>query len=200
MHVNEYGAASGGCRASRGAIMELTEKLTYVTVQIRCGLVDGAESLGTGFMFSYRKGEAVLPVLVTNKHVVKNAVETHISIPYFHEGERGETRHSFNVVVGDGEKAWVMHPEDSIDLCALPLQVVINAMRDTDEKAQYVSLDESLVPTQEELEKLSPFEDVIMIGYPVGLIDQTHNAPLTRRGITATHPKFDFNDRPLFFN
>jgi hypothetical protein len=32
-----------------------------------------------------------------------------------------------------------------------------------------------------------------MMGYPNGLWDQVNNLPIIRRGITAVHPKFDYN-------
>lgn len=178
--------------------MDLTEKLMYITVQVRCELNDGGLSRGSGFIFTYSKGTITLPVLITNKHVVRGASRTLLSIPYVHrEGDISERR-SFDVVIGDGEDVWVGHPDNSIDLCALPLQDVFELMHEYDPNAHHVSVDESLIPSQAELNKLSPFEDVIMIGYPIGLIDEVHNAPLMRRGMTATHPRYDFNGLPQF--
>lgn len=170
----------------------------YITVQVRCELTDGGLSRGSGFIFTYSKGATTLPVLITNKHVVSGASRTLLSVPYVHrEGDISERR-SFNVAIGDGEDVWVGHPDNSIDLCALPLQGVIERMLKHDPYAHHVSVDESLIPSQAELNKLSPFEDVIMIGYPIGLIDEVHNAPLMRKGMTATHPKYDFNGLPQF--
>ncbi|MGL5353385.1 MAG: serine protease, partial [Clostridium sp.] len=40
----------------------------------------------------------------------------------------------------------------------------------------------------------SAIEDVTMVGYPNGLWNEANNLPLFRRGITASHPGFDFND------
>lgn len=37
-----------------------------------------------------------------------------------------------------------------------------------------------------------------MIGYPNGIWDSTHNLPIIRRGITATHPKLKYNGKPEF--
>lgn len=36
--------------------MDLTEKLMYITVQVRCELTDGGLSRGSGFIFTYSKG------------------------------------------------------------------------------------------------------------------------------------------------
>lgn len=58
-----------------------------------------------------------------------------------------------------------------------------------------VYLDESVVPTKEQLEQLSTLEDIIMIGYPNGLCDATNNLLIIRKGTTAIHPKFDYNGK-----
>ncbi|MEB0261247.1 MULTISPECIES: hypothetical protein [unclassified Mucilaginibacter] len=36
-------------------------------------------------------------------------------------------------------------------------------------------------------------EEILMVGYPNGIWDQINNKPILRRGITATHPNFDYN-------
>ena len=112
--------------------MDLTEKLMYITVQVRCELNDGGLSRGSGFIFTYSKDTITLPVLITNKHVVRGASRTLLSIPYVHrEGDISERR-SFNVAIGDGENFWVGHPDNSVDLCALPLQRVFDLMLEHD--------------------------------------------------------------------
>lgn len=37
-----------------------------------------------------------------------------------------------------------------------------------------------------------------MVGYPDGIWDEFNNQPIVRRGITATHPKNDFNGKGEF--
>jgi hypothetical protein len=41
-------------------------------------------------------------------------------------------------------------------------------------------------------------EDVLMVGYPVGIWDQYNNAPIFRKGITATHPALDYQGKKKF--
>src|SRR5690606_32118899 len=61
-----------------------------------------------------------------------------------------------------------------------------------------IPLDKSLIMSDEELDQLTALEDIIMIGYPNGIWDSVNNLPIMRRGITATHPKMDFNGKPEF--
>ena len=56
-------------------------------------------------------------------------------------------------------------------------------------------LDESIIAHKEQLEGLNALEDIIMIGYPNGLWDAENNLPIIRKGITAVHPKFDYNGK-----
>ena len=62
----------------------------------------------------------------------------------------------------------------------------------------FVSLDSSLIPTQNDLAELNALEDVVMVGYPSGIWDSKNNMPILRRGVTATHPALDYEGRREF--
>jgi S1-C subfamily serine protease len=65
--------------------------LLYATCQIVALLRDGTQSIGTGFFFSYPAGASkALQVLVTNKHVVADAIAYEL---YFHDamGQPGQS-------------------------------------------------------------------------------------------------------------
>jgi hypothetical protein len=61
-----------------------------------------------------------------------------------------------------------------------------------------IMLDQSLVPTDAELADLTPLEDILVVGYPDGIIDRAHNIPVFRRGITATPVYIDFDNTKEF--
>lgn len=46
--------------------------------------------------------------------------------------------------------------------------------------------------------ELTALEDVVVIGYPDGVWDSYNNLPVLRQGVTATHPKIDFEQKPEF--
>ena len=50
----------------------------------------------------------------------------------------------------------------------------------------------------DEISNLGALEEIVMVGYPIGLWDAANNMPLFRRGITATHPNIDYEGRPDF--
>ena len=62
----------------------------------------------------------------------------------------------------------------------------------------YVILDKSLIPSQEDLNDFDLLEDIVMVGYPIGLWDQVNNLPLFRKGSTASHPAINWNGKKEF--
>lgn len=91
-----------------------------------------------------------------------------------------------------------MHPNANVDLCCLPLAQALNELSKTTIKVFYIPLETSIIPTQSQLEELSAMEDVIMIGYPIGLSDTYNHKPILRRGASATHIKNDYKGKKDF--
>ena len=60
------------------------------------------------------------------------------------------------------------------------------------------TLDNNLILTNENLKSLDAIENIIMIGYPNGLLDSVNNMPIVRRGITATAVYLDYEGRKEF--
>ncbi|MGC9259643.1 MAG: S1 family peptidase [Phycisphaerae bacterium] len=198
----------------------ISDQLLFSTVRIEATLADGSKAVGTGFFFTFSFGERFVPSLITNRHVVPdNAVEWTI---HLHEGvltdgtNLSPSDQSFPVTIDHYEACWIharqviqpqgersavnrlaiCHPA-GLDLCALPIQPLLEKLeKQTGKHAFYRSLAADLIPSEQALEELTAIEDIIMIGYPIGLWDHTNNMPIVRAGITASHPALDFNGRP----
>lgn len=102
--------------------LSLSEQLTYSTVRIECELKTGGTSTGTGFFFNFledKTNNTHVPVVVTNKHVIKDASKGKLIITKANEnGEPIDTQH-FTLVFDNFESFWKLHPETEIDLCAM---------------------------------------------------------------------------------
>src|SRR5262249_27695983 len=61
-----------------------------------------------------------------------------------------------------------------------------------------VALDPTLIPTEAELQELTPVEQVLTVGYPGGHWDDVHNLPIFHRGYTSTPPYIDFRGNKEF--
>lgn len=173
--------------------MSLSEKITYSTVKISCKYADGNTGSGTGFIINLCKNiekGTIYPALITNNHVVNNSIET--SFEFCKADEKGNPidTEPFNITI-DGN-AWHHHPNNNIDLCFLPLKSILEKIDSVNGRVFYIALDSDLIADDEYLSSLNAIEEVIMVGYPQGLMDIFNHKPIIRKGITATHPRNDY--------
>lgn len=167
----------------------LTEQLMFNTVRLEAH--DG--SSGTGFFFNFSDGEYTIPVLITNKHVVNyNRNETVKFLLHLNDGD-GSTKENFAITL---QTEWFFHSEK--DLCFTFMNPIFEEVKKrTGKQVFYIANDESLIPSKEKLIELSALEEIVMIGYPIGLWDSKHNYPIFRKGYTASHPAYDFNEKGI---
>jgi hypothetical protein len=176
-----------------------SEQLTYSTVRIECELNSGGIGTGTGFFYRFaKKGEQFVPAIVTNKHVVNETNKGLIHLNLADDTGNPLTAQFFSVVIENMQSSWILHPDPDVDLCIMPIAPLLNELQSHGKRMFFISLDHSLVPTTELLNDLTAIEDVIMIGYPNGIWDKINNRPIVRKGITATHPRLDYNGKQEF--
>lgn len=177
-----------------------SEQLAHATVRIETSHNDGSIGTGTGFFFNFAGKEPGLriPTIVTNKHVVADAPIGKVHLTFKDEhGEQAVGKH-LALQIENFSPAWVGHPDPSVDLCVLPINPMLAHLDSQGQRFFFVPLDETLIPTHEELADLMALEDILMIGYPNGIWDSTNNMPILRRGVTATHPRLDYEGRKEF--
>jgi hypothetical protein len=180
-------------------VLSPSAQLQYVTVRIVGTRKDGSSSIGTGFFFRFLVDEnSSIPVVVTNHHVVKDCVEGEF---FLHEATTppGEPRRvsdsSFKVKLDNFEQRWITHATE--DLCVMPFEPLRVHAAAQGKDAFWLALDDSLVAPKEVLAELMALEDIVMVGYPIGLWDPINNLPILRRGVTASHPSIDWQGKPI---
>jgi len=178
-------------RALQLAPKTLSQQILYSTTRIVA--TEGKyNSSGTGFFFAPPTSETqVVPLLVTNQHVVRGTTGVTLSLhTKDNDSSMPGSSRSFtiNAALGSG---WIPHP--SADLCALPIRLLLG-----DEYEQLflrpIGLD--LVASNRQLADFDAVEDVLMVGYPVSFWDEVNNLPVVRKGITASDPAVDFDGKP----
>lgn len=176
------------------------EKLCFSTVRIETNNSAGNSCSGTGFFFNLTIDRKIVPLIVTNKHVVRD-----MSKGRFILTERGKDdipmyKQHFPISIDDGfEKYWIMHPDPLIDICAMPINPIIEmAHKQFNKSFFFIPFDNSLIPSKEQLGEIDIAEDIIMTGYPNGLWDSINNMPIVRRGIMATNITLDHNGKREF--
>jgi len=173
-----------------------SEQIMYSTVRIECLLGDGNGSTGTGFFFRFLdNGESHIPAIVTNKHVVNGAVRGRFLMTV--SDSNGDPKNDEHVPIQfeNFQSLWIFHPDPEVDLCIMPIAPALQQANDVGKRLFYITLGKELIPSTEQLSELTAIEEITMIGYPNGIWDQVNNMPIIRRGITATHPKFNYNGK-----
>jgi hypothetical protein len=96
------------------------------------------------------------------------------------------------------ESLWIPHPDPAIDLAIMPIAPLINQAVAQGFTPFYRTLDKSVIPTEAQLKDLTAVEEILMVGYPIGIWDRANNYPIFRKGITATHPANKYEGRDEF--
>ena len=179
--------------------LSTAEMLAHTTVRLECEKADGSISIGTGFFFKCaEKGEEHVPVIITNKHVIAGAIKGRFLLTMKDSDGKPMLGSTVPVVLDNFESRWYLHPDNQIDLCAMPIAPLTKEADSIHKPIYYVILDKSLIPSQEDLDSFDLLEDIVMVGYPIGLWDEVNNLPLFRKGSTASHPAVNWNGRKEF--
>jgi len=179
--------------------MTLSEQIQHSTIRIQTNMTSGNTSTGTGFFFKFlekNNGEHI-PVIITNKHVIEDSTDGSFIFTVSKNGQP-DYGNIKDYKISDFKKKWIGHPDPKIDLCAMPIGGLLNEAYQRGESFFYISLDKSLIMSDQELNELTALEDITMVGYPNGIWDEVNNQPIMRRGITATHPKINYNGKEEF--
>ena len=179
--------------------MTLSETLIHSTIRIICGNGQAA-SCGTGFffLFSTDNPDVTIPVIVTNRHVVKGATSGTLLFSLCDDEQHYLPGKTHEYKISNFEQCWQFHPDKNVDLCVMPIAQFYKKYRPNPYNLYMTYISEKDIPSAEEIENFSHIEDITVIGYPDGLWDQKNNLPLVRRGITASSLHYDFNGNSEF--
>lgn len=180
-------------------LQDISTQLLFTTVPVWAERADKTVNTGTGFIFNATfsgNPSHAIPFLVTNHHVVKDAVR---GLAEFNERmPDGSPNVEKRVRVEIDQVSLTAFSDAQLDIAVVPLGPVVNQLESISRPVFFRAIDPSLLPEKEALNKLAAIESVVFIGYPSGLRDQKNNMPLVRRGITSTPVWNDFEGEPAF--
>ena len=179
-------------------MLSLSEQMIHSTVRIECSNSAGQISTGTGFFFNFPADGKIVPAIVTNRHVIQGAVQGRFCITLANEQNEPTYGMQASIEVQNFDKAWIHHPDSSVDLAIFLAAPIFNNLINHRKKPFFVGLDESLIPNKEFIENLTAMEEIVVIGYPNGIWDSRNNIPIIRRGITATPYFIDYKNKKEF--
>lgn len=180
-------------------MMPLSEQLNYVTVRVECENSSGELSTGTGYFFAFlTPNDDRIVGIVTNKHVVDGMSIGKFALTLRKEDGCPDIGNYEVLTLPKLQQFCLYHPADDIDLAVIPVGFLFGESGNHASKYYYIALDESLIPSPDDMSQYLTVEDIIMVGYPNGIWDERNNLPIFRKGITATHPGIKLNGRPEF--
>ena len=196
-------------------VQTITEQLLFSTVRIKTDA-----GIGTGFLLQAQLNIGrSLVLLITNKHVVKDAknikffftkaeevisIEKNIKKIKFFSKKEGEPKKEIIPKLGESRECllnrqdWLDHPDTNIDLTLFNLSPLLNKIQQEGETIFIKTISINLIPSQKNLEDLDALEDILFIGYPCGIYDSKNLLPIIRRGITATPIYSNYEGKSMF--
>jgi len=153
---------------------------------------------GTGFFFHLEDEGGSVMMIATNKHVIEG--QDYLT---FHMGLADEYgKRIFGpaelVSVDTAKYPIVLHPDPNVDLALIAAEPVLKGIRAKGKEPYYLPLTKDNFPPEWLAKELNAFTNVIMIGFPDGLMDVANNLPISRRGIMSTHYYADYNGAKNF--
>jgi hypothetical protein len=160
---------------------------------------------GTGFLISRMVGEDSTKVfLVTNKHVllpdrpVQGKMESMVFLNRLEDGSVKVKTIPVTLTDAGGKRYWRSHPKEEIDIAVLDFTPYISEDRALMPDLKIGFIPEDKFATKEIIDEefISIGDRVVVLGYPLNLIEGGHSIPIARDGVIASHPSYDFRDYP----
>lgn len=173
----------------------IQEQLLFTTLRIeRLDSQGKLESIGTGFLLTHQVGEDAYKVyLISNKHVLAGAASIAITFTKSKDGE-ADVGNTLRLPIANVAANVVGHPDPDVDIAILACTNLFNLLPN---QLYFKAASYDMLATFDEPE-LSIAENVYFVGYPDNRYDTTNNLPLIRTGLIASHPKYNFNGKPVF--
>jgi hypothetical protein len=150
-------------------------------------------SSGSGFFYSFREDDWEVHVIVTNKHVVEGLDKLSLHFGLMRDDGKRILGPAEIVSFEAGKYPIWRHPDPSVDIAVIPALSFLEHVQKSGRTPFFLSLSKENAPPAWLTERLIATTDIVMVGFPNGLMDEANNLPLVRKGILATPFSADHN-------
>lgn len=170
------------------------QELPYTVIRVRAGDPNDPNCFhtGTGFFYMLKEKEVNYPIIVSNKHVFCG--KTWIELDFSSQDDQGNrifgppTKTRFQ----SGQLPIFEHPDPKVDLAAAPLTPLLEELKIKGRIPHTLCLQKGNLAPDSVQKALFAGTSVLMVGFPNGIMDETNNLPVVRRGTLATHYEADY--------
>lgn len=168
----------------------VSSQLRYMTIRILTSKEDNTQwtGTGTGFLYLFEKDGQQVPLLVTNKHVLDNTVMVGLNFHVTIDNNETPLPGAGRLISFQANQIPIIrHPDSGVDLAAIAIWPFIEYAKSNQGWNPFIKcLNKTHLPSAEMIGDFSALEEVVMVGYPTGVVDFVNNFPVVRRGITST--------------
>jgi hypothetical protein len=174
--------------------VDLSMDMIKATVQLEQPLGDGTRTVGTGFLLT-SPGPDGKPrtILVTAGHVLQKMTQGEARIGYRFQSADGGWRYDpqpLTIRTGKGAPKWTQHPNR--DVAALEIKAPAEFAKAAIPLA-WLARDETFNSVA-----LAPGDEMLALGFPLGLSANTAGFPILRAGRVASYPLAPSAEFPTF--
>lgn len=178
-------------------VKSTAEQLFFTTVRIDTLDRSGNPGSGTGFIFVHSYKQNNYPFIVTNKHVIEDAVKGGLTF-IKKDGEDAKLGDAFRLEIDNFSNIWRGHNDADVDIAVAALAPLEQHIKGLGVDIFYRNISTELIPNDEAMGEIDALEDVVFIGYPNGIWDSKNYIPIMRKGTTATPIQIDFEGKRIF--
>jgi len=164
------------------------EIMLKTTSKIECVYTDNTVKTATCF---FCQTNSLKIVLVTNKHVFKDCKIAKLYLTVYHQESNLYENIDLTLTLGNDI---LFH--SFYDISTLDITNIYNVLINDGLLPQLNFITETAIITDYSM--LHPLQDIVMLGYPSGIINLSTNHPITRIGVTATSIKETYNNHEIF--
>ncbi|MBL4732407.1 MAG: trypsin-like peptidase domain-containing protein [Rhizobiaceae bacterium] len=181
--------------------MHFIDQMIHTTTLIQTSGSGNGEKSATAFVFGFpipTNPTHFIPTLISNRHVIQGSTDYHFKFTLTNPSSGEPQLGDIHRVNGQSNE-WVMHPDNDVDLAMLPLSTRMTMSKENGKACYIKGFGPQDILNEKQLrELLLPVEEILMVGYPSGLIDDVNNLPIVRQGITATAVYNSYNGQNQF--
>lgn len=173
--------------------VDLSVDMIKATVQLEQGLGDGQRTVGTGFLIDAPTPDGrPRTILVTADHVLEKMPTAQASIGYRFETQTGWRfdPQPLSIRLPAGRQKWTRHPSQDVAV------MEIKAPREFARAAiplSWLASEETFTQA-----KLGPGDEMLALGFPLGLSANQAGFPILRAGRVASYPLAPSAEFPTF--
>ena len=103
-----------------------------------------------------------------------------------------------SMLIKNFDNIWFYPENSTLDIAITPIADLLNSTSDNNHRYFFRTIEQSIIPSSEQLLKFDALENIVFIGYPNGLWDSVNNLPIIRTGTSASPVYIDYENEPLF--